>query len=139
MKGKIKIAISSSLSILLIVAIAVICVFFAPRALRNDVVNQGAISVKFISNHDDGVEVLLDGQQLQDFWKQVDKAKYSPKYDKIKGVSDFDVSIEYEDGKKIVFSQYKIKKYSSDGTLYQTKDMILKMDIFDEYGDMFRK
>lgn len=59
--------------------------------------------------------------------------------DKIKGVSDFDVLIEYEDGKKIVFSQYKIKKYSSDGTVYQTKDMVLKMDIFDEYGDMFRK
>ena len=43
MKGKIKITISSSLAILLIVAIVIICVFFAPRALRNDVANQGAI------------------------------------------------------------------------------------------------
>lgn len=121
MKGKIKIAISSSLAILLIVAIVMICVFFAPRALRNDVASQGVLSVKLISNHDDRVEVQLDGQQLQDFWKQVDKSKYSPKYDKIKGV------------------QYKIKKYSSDGTVQESKDMILKIDIFEEYRDMFRK
>lgn len=135
MRKKVAITISASLAVVLIFIAVVITAMFAPRSLKRQISQNGVVSVTLFSHDPESYE--LSNLELEKFWNSVNRAKYKPLYDPLKGESLFKVSIKYDDGSKIEFDEFRMRKYGADGTRKEAFEMDLKMDFFDEFKYKF--
>ena len=137
MKKKILIATSSTIVGTLIIVMIVLCAIFAPRNLKNLIPEDGAKSVKLVSPFNKEEEYLLSEEEVKEFWVQVKETKYEPQIDLLKACSVFKVEIEYKNGKKIIFDEYKVVKYDVNGESLKVTPIFLKFYVYDKYKDKF--